>query len=117
MPKTLPRDSSGDSSATKAWKLGPTKEVATAINADHLRTKTPEEKEKLEKLQAETAPTPRGCSAPRAREENPDCMSYRQLQMVCMRRQLNPCNGRKAVLLRKVKDAMSTRRTGRSRRA
>merc|ERR1711916_181012 len=78
-------------------------EVATAINSVHLREKTAEEKAKLAGQQEDEGP--RNCSAPGQREKNPDCMSYRKLQLWCMEAQLNPCNVRKAQLIAKIKAA------------
>ena len=104
--------------AIGAWPSDPRvtiREVATAILADHLRKKTPEEVARYSRAVAPIATTPTGVNcADRANKNKVDCMSLRALNVECQRRSLFPCNGDRGQLAAKVaagreRDSLTTR--------
>lgn len=84
-------------------KLVTIRELATAVNADHLRKKTPEEVKRYAGAVAPARVTASGidCRAP-ANKQSTDCMSIRALSVECQRRGLQPCDGSREQLAQKV---------------
>merc|ERR1711991_32316 len=76
------------------------REVCTAVHGPHVRQKTPTEMAKWRAQQHRPAVRGRGRCAEGSTELR--CMSYRQMQLECMERELSPCNVRKAAMMRKL---------------
>jgi len=82
------------------------REVATAVLADHLRKKTPEEVARYSQAVAPAPSSPtatNGVNCRTAANKNKvECLSLRALNVECQRRSLFPCNGDRAQLAAKV---------------